>query len=162
MKRVLFAVTLLCALSAYGREAKLTRYPSYHQGRVAFSFMGDVWTCDDNGSNVQRLTANAARDIYPRFSPDGKWIAFSSDRNGNLDVYIIRQGRRSETAHLPFGRRTPVLGWSPDSQRRAVRQPARARISWASCTPSRSTAGWSAAQGRTWASRVPIRRTVKS
>jgi tricorn protease len=110
-------MTLLCAMSAYGREAKLTRYPSYHQGRVAFSFMGDVWTCDDNGGNVQRLTANAARDIYPRFSPDGKWIAFSSDRNGNLDVYII-PAKGGEAKQLTFhSADDTVLGWSPDSQR---------------------------------------------
>src|ERR1700724_3348714 len=83
-------VFLACATSiGFAREAKLVRYPSYHQGRVAFTYLGDVWTADDNGANVQRITANPARDVYPRFSPDGKWIAFSSDRNGNLDIYIV-------------------------------------------------------------------------
>jgi tricorn protease len=116
MKRVLFVLSLLFALCAYGREAKLTRYPSYHNGRVAFSFMGDVWTCDDNGGNLQRLTANAARDIYPRFSPDGKWIAFSSDRNGNLDVYII-PAKGGEAKQLTFhSADDTVLGWTPDSR----------------------------------------------
>src|SRR5258708_9913390 len=121
MKRVLFVLSLLFAgllltLSAYGREAKLTRYPSYHNGRVAFSFMGDVWSCDDNGGNLQRLTANAARDIYPRFSPDGKWIAFSSDRNGNLDVYII-PAKGGEAKQLTFhSADDTVLGWTPDSR----------------------------------------------
>jgi len=72
--------------AAFAREARLVRYPSYANGRIAFTYLGDIWTADENGQNVQRLTVNKARDAYPKFSPDGKWIAFSSDRNGNLDV----------------------------------------------------------------------------
>src|SRR5438128_419862 len=83
----LFIFTL--ASLALAREAKLVRYPSYNNGRIAFTYLGDIWTADENGQNAQRLTVNKARDAYPKFSPDGKWIAFSSDRNGNLDVFII-------------------------------------------------------------------------
>src|SRR6266699_4968720 len=93
MRRLYPAVNFLfvCTLTsfAFGREAKLVRYPSYHNGRVAFTYLGDIWTADENGQNIQRLTVNKARDAYPRFSPDGKWIAFSRARNGNLDVFII-------------------------------------------------------------------------
>jgi len=89
----LFLSALLIILAgsslAFGREAKLVRYPHYHNGRIVFSYLGDIWTADENGRNVQRLTVNRARDVYARFSPDGKWIAFSSERNGNLDVFII-------------------------------------------------------------------------
>jgi len=60
----------------FGREARLVRYPHYNAGRVVFSYLGDIWSADENGQNVQRLTVNKARDVYPRFSPDGKWIAF--------------------------------------------------------------------------------------
>src|SRR5207253_11447144 len=66
----------------FAREAKLVRYPSYSNGRVAFTYLGDIWTADENGQNVQRMTVNKARDVYPRFSTDGKWIALSSERNG--------------------------------------------------------------------------------
>src|SRR5262249_39768502 len=38
---------------------------------------GDIWTADENGQNIKRITVHRARDVYPRFSPDGKWIAFS-------------------------------------------------------------------------------------
>src|SRR3982750_3074837 len=75
--------------AAVAREARLVRYPSYANGRIAFTYLGDIWTADENGQNVQRLTVNKARDAYPKFSPDGKWIAFSSDRNGNLDVFLM-------------------------------------------------------------------------
>jgi len=54
----------------FAREAKLVRYPSYSNGRIAFTYLGDIWTADENGQNVQRLTVNKARDAYPRFSPD--------------------------------------------------------------------------------------------
>ena len=78
----------------FAREAKLVRYPSYSNGRIAFTYLADIWTADENGQNIQRLTVNKARDAYPRFSPDGKWIAFSSDRNGNLDVLPDARRRR--------------------------------------------------------------------
>jgi len=76
MKRTLtlFAITLflLTSISALGREARLVRYPDYHNGRVVFTYLGDIWAADENGQNIQRLTVNRARDVYARFSPDGK------------------------------------------------------------------------------------------
>jgi hypothetical protein len=113
MSKAPLVLGLIFALFSFGREAKLTRYPSYYQGRVAFSYMGDIWTADDNGQNIQRLTVHSARDIYPRFSPDGKWIAFSSDRNGNLDVFII-PAKGGEAKQLTYHSADDnVLGWTP-------------------------------------------------
>ncbi len=101
---------------AFAREAKLVRYPHYHQGRVVFSYLGDIWTGGEDGRNVQRITANAARDTYPRFSPDGKWIAFSSDRSGNLDVYIIPSEGGAAKRLTFHSADDAVLGWTPDSR----------------------------------------------
>src|SRR4051812_1642707 len=77
---IALALCLGLAGMAEAREAKLLRQPTYHDGKVAFSYLGDIWTAREDGSNVVRLTANKARDLSPRFSPDGKTIAFSSDR----------------------------------------------------------------------------------
>lgn len=100
----------------WAREAKLVRYPHYHQGRVVFTYLGDLWTADENGQNVKRLTVHRARDVYPRFSPDGKWIAFSSERFGNLDVFII-PSQGGEAKQLTFhSSDDTVQGWSPDSR----------------------------------------------
>jgi tricorn protease len=119
MKNIfLSALVLILGASslAFGREARLVRYPHYHNGRIVFSYLGDVWTADENGQNVQRLTVNRARDVYARFSPDGKWIAFSSDRNGNLDVFIIPSEGGAAKQLTVHSADDTVLGWRPDSR----------------------------------------------
>jgi len=119
MRKVfLLVITLVLGVSqlALGREARLVRYPHYNAGRVVFSYLGDIWTAHENGQNVQRLTVNKARDVYPRFSPDGKWIAFSSERNGNLDVFIIPAAGGTAKQLTSHSADDSVLGWSPDSR----------------------------------------------
>ena len=114
---VLSIFLLLCAIApAFGREAKLVRYPHYWNGRVTFSYLGDIWVANEDGRNVQRLTVNRARDVYPRFSPDGKWIAFSSDRNGNLDVFIIPSTGGTVKQLTSHSADDTVLNWTPDGR----------------------------------------------
>lgn len=57
--------------------------------RIAFTYKGDIWTVPVTGGEAKRLTSNAAYDTAPVWSPDGKSIAFASDRHGNLDVFIM-------------------------------------------------------------------------
>lgn len=120
MRKVYPLVTLLFVFVfgslAFGREARLVRYPSYSNGRIAFTYLGDIWTADETGQNIQRLTVNKARDAYPRFSPDGRWIAFSSDRNGNLDVFIIPAGGGTARQLTFHSADDTVLGWAPDGR----------------------------------------------
>jgi tricorn protease len=112
----LFAFLAISLMPVFAREARLVRYPHYHAGRVAFTYLGDIWTADENGGNIKRLTVHKARDVFPRFSPDGKWIAFSSDRQGNLDVYIMPVDG-GQARQLTFhSADDTVLGWSPDSR----------------------------------------------
>ena len=58
-ERLCFAITA----AAGAREAKLVRSPHYHDGKVAFSYLGDIWTASEDGTDVVRLTANKARDL---------------------------------------------------------------------------------------------------
>jgi tricorn protease len=116
----LYALAFLLVLAAphatAAREAKLVRYPHYHQGRVAFTYLADIWTADENGQNARRITVHRARDVYPRFSPDGRWIAFSSERSGNLDVFIIpTEGGTARQLTFNSADDT-VQGWTPDSR----------------------------------------------
>jgi len=110
------AMLLTFAAPRAANEAKLVRYPHYHAGRIAFTYLGDVWTADENGQNVKRITVNRARDVYPRFSPDGQWIAFSSDREGNLDVYVVPAAGGTPKQLTHHSSDDTVLAWSPDSK----------------------------------------------
>jgi tricorn protease len=118
-KNLLLALAMLfvaAPAAVFAKEARLVRYPHYHQGRVAFSYLGDVWTANEDGSSVQRLTVHKARDVYPRFSPDGRWIAFSSDRAGNLDVYLIPVGGGAVKQLTSHSADDTVLNWTPDGR----------------------------------------------
>ena len=110
------AVSLSVAMPASAREAKLVRYPHYHDGKVVFCYLGDLWTARDDGKEIVRLTANKARDVFPRFSPDGKWVAFSSDREGNLDVFLIPAAGGEVKRLTTHSADDVVLNWTPDGK----------------------------------------------
>jgi len=95
---------------------KLARYPDYHAGKIAFSYMGDIWTANEDGSSPSRLTVNTAIEIYPRFSPDGRSIAFSSNRFGNNDVFVIPTAGGTPRQLTFFSGADDVVGWSRDGQ----------------------------------------------
>ncbi|MEP6844442.1 MAG: PDZ domain-containing protein [Panacibacter sp.] len=86
---ILFVCT---GISASAQETLLLRSPSVSNDKIAFAYGGDIWTADRDGSHPQRLTVNQAVEFNPMLSPDGKWIAFSGDYDGNDDVYIIPSG----------------------------------------------------------------------
>jgi len=73
IRRLLFTALMLLACTAIAAAGpiKLARHPDYHAGRIAFSYLGDIWTANEDGSGVLRVTDNGAREVYPRFSPDG-------------------------------------------------------------------------------------------
>jgi tricorn protease len=118
MSRIALLIGLVISLPSLARaEAHLLRYPTIANGKIAFSYMGSIWIADDDGSNVRRLTVNQARDVFPRFSPDGSQIAFSSNRAGNYDVYVMSAlgGRpRQLTFHSADDM---VVGWTPDGRK---------------------------------------------
>src|SRR5262249_39789499 len=116
MKKFVFSLLMFVTTWAVA-ESKLLRHPSYHNGKVAFSYLGDIWVANEDGSNPQRLTVHKARDVYPRFSPDGKWIAFSSNRYGNYDVFVI-PAEGGPAKQLTFHSANDlVVGWSADSKK---------------------------------------------
>jgi tricorn protease len=57
--------------------------------RIVFVYESDLWLADRSGGTAHRITAMAGEETVPRFSPDGKWLAFASTQNGNADVYIM-------------------------------------------------------------------------
>lgn len=94
----------------------LARHPDYHAGTIVFSYLGDIWLAREDGSNVRQLTNNVARETFPRFSPDGQSIAFSSNRHGNNDVFVVAAGG-GIPARLTFhSGNDEVVGWTRDSK----------------------------------------------
>ncbi|HEY2588131.1 MAG TPA: S41 family peptidase [Tepidisphaeraceae bacterium] len=118
MSRIALLIGLVISLPALAHaDTQLLRHPTIANGKVAFSYLGSIWIADEDGSNVRRLTVNQARDVFPRFSPDGSQIAFSSNRAGNYDVYVIPAagGRpRQLTFHSADDM---AVGWTPDGKR---------------------------------------------
>ena len=111
----LFWVALANPSSA--AEIKMARHPDYHEGKITFSYLGDIWVAKEDGSNPRRVTVHKAFDSYPRFSPDGKWIAFSSNRYGDNDVFVI-PAEGGPARRLTFHSASDtVVGWSRDSKR---------------------------------------------
>ncbi|MBE7560491.1 PD40 domain-containing protein [bacterium] len=79
---------------AWGRAPQFIRHPSLSPdgAEIAFVYEGDVWKAPRRGGRATRLTSHAAYDVQPRFSPDGKWIAFASNRTGLYDTYVMPAG----------------------------------------------------------------------
>jgi tricorn protease len=86
------AFLLFLAMPAGPLQADPIRFmrdPHVAGDNLVFSYQGDIWLTAHDGSNPRRLTTHPAREVAPRFSPDGRWIAFSSDRMGNYDVFVV-------------------------------------------------------------------------
>ena len=102
---------------ASAEPIKFARYPHAANGRLVFSYHGDIWIANADGSQPARLTAHIGRDAFPRFSPDGTLVAFTSNRMGNDDVFVVPVGG-GEPRQLTFNTiNDTVLYWSPDGRR---------------------------------------------
>ena len=126
--RLLFAaiVAALLTATAYS-QTKLLRFPDIHGDRVAFTYGGDIWTAPASGGTATRLTAHPGIEVFAKFSPDGKWIAFTGQYDGDEQVYVIPASGgvpRQLTFYPAKGPFTPrwgwdhqVFGWSKDGKR---------------------------------------------
>ena len=79
----------LCTTAIHSQGTRLLRQPSITDTHVTFTYGGDIWIADLDGSNTERITSTSAVEGNPHFSPDGRWIAFNSNRSGNQAVYIV-------------------------------------------------------------------------
>ena len=87
---VLLALSLSsAATAAQESETRLLRFPDIHGDRVVFCYGGDLWRAPAAGGTATRLTAHPGREVFPRFSPDGEWIAFTGQYDGDEQVYVM-------------------------------------------------------------------------
>ena len=92
------------------------RFADISKDRVVFAYAGDLWISPREGGAARRLTSNVGDELYPKFSPDGKWVAFTGEYDGNPDVYVI-SAEGGEPKRLTFHPSNDiVLGWTPDGK----------------------------------------------
>ncbi|MFN0008382.1 MAG: S41 family peptidase [Planctomycetota bacterium] len=120
------ASVLILALPS-SAQTKLLRFPDIRGDRVAFCYAGDLWTAPSGGGTATRLTAHEGLELFPKFSPDGQWIAFTGQYDGDEQVYVIPAtgGVPRQLTWYPargplpprWGYDNQVYGWTKDSQR---------------------------------------------
>lgn len=67
----------------------LLRSPALSRTQIVFSYAGDLWSVPRQGGEAKRLTAGPGVETDPVFSPDGAWIAFTGEYDGNVDVFVM-------------------------------------------------------------------------
>jgi len=126
-------LTILLGLLLFGfllqaREARLLRFPHSVGDKLVFSYAGDLYIVSTEGGTARRLTSHVGYEMFPRISPDGKYIAFTGQYDGNTEVFVIpaeggEPRRLTYTATLGrddlgdrMGPNNIVIGWTPDSK----------------------------------------------
>jgi len=150
-RTILIAFTLagmLLATAATAAETRLLRFPDVHGDRVVFSYGGDLWSAPLAGGTAWRLTAHPGLELFAKFSPDGRWIAFTGQYGGDEQVYVMPASGGEPrqltwypaTGPLPprWGYDNQVYGWTPQGDAVVFRSQ---RDAWGSSTARLFTVG---------------------
>lgn len=93
------------------------QFPDLHERSVVFAAEGDLWTVADTGGTARRLTTHAGFEYFPRYSPDGKSIAFTGEYGGNRDLYVI-PAEGGEPRRLTWHPDPDeMIDWTPDGKK---------------------------------------------
>jgi len=129
IRKLLYALSvtaiLLIAVSA-SAQTKLLRFPDVNGDKVVFTYGGDLWTASTSGGTATRLTAHPGVEVFAKFSPDGRWIAFTGQYDGDEQVYVISSsgGEPKQLTFYPargpltprWGYDNQVYGWTNDGK----------------------------------------------
>jgi len=125
-KGILLAVLFFSVISVFilsesvagevpDKPIRLMRRPDINQGRIVFSYQNDLWVVPEEGGHARRLTVHMGVEDYPKFSPDGEWIAYAGDYNERKEsIFVISSDGgtpRQITYHSTGG--YPIT-WTPD------------------------------------------------
>ncbi|HYK49533.1 MAG TPA: PDZ domain-containing protein [Terriglobales bacterium] len=133
LKKLLFVWIVLVFLAGVGlaqetQEGRLMRFPDIYKDKIVFMYGGDLWLSSSSGGEAHRITSDPGRELFPKFSPDGKLIAFTGQYDGNFNVYVM-PAQGGQPRQLTFyqgaaaqlsdrmGIHNEVLTWTPDSKR---------------------------------------------
>ncbi len=127
-KILVICLAFLAFKSVNAQEARLLRFPAIYGDQVVFTYAGDLYTVKLSGGTARKLTSHVGFEMFPRFSPDGKTVAFTGQYDGNTEVFTIpSQGgvpkRLTHTATLGrddvsdrMGPNNIVVAWTPDGK----------------------------------------------
>lgn len=131
-KKILLNLLILIAvpsLAFAAEEARLLRFPSTNGSEIVFSYAGDLYKVSATGGEAKRLTSHVGYEMFPRFAPDGKTIAFTGQYDGNTEVFTI-PSTGGEPLRITYtatnsrddlgdrmGPNNIVMGWSSDGSR---------------------------------------------
>ena len=122
---ILFSV---CMIVSAQNESRLLRFPAIFNDQIVFSYSGNLYSVQANGGLARKLTDNNGFEMFARFSPDGRQIAFTAQYDGNTEVYLMpSEGgvpkRLTYTATLGrddisdrMGPNNIVMTWTPDGK----------------------------------------------
>jgi tricorn protease len=94
---------LLPVFSASAAEARLLRFPAIHGDQIVFGYAGDLFSVASGGGVARRLTSHEGYEMFPHISPDGRWIAFTGQYDGNTEAYLMPSegGEPKRLTHTP-------------------------------------------------------------
>src|SRR4051794_1329594 len=126
MKKLALLLAIALTTTAQENLTRLLRQPDIHGNQVVFVYGGDLWLASTSGGEARRLTSDEGIELFPKFSPDGKWIAFSGEYSGTRQVFVISVdggAPRQLTFYNDIGPLPPrggidnrVVDWTPDGK----------------------------------------------
>lgn len=120
MKRdYILTFSLLIAFVALSNAqgTRLLRQPTVHTENIAFAYGGDIWLATESNPTAVRITSTPAVEKDPYFSPNGKFIAFTSNRSGSDAVYVVSVNGGDAKRLTWHPSQSRVRGWTPDGNR---------------------------------------------
>jgi tricorn protease len=131
MRLTLLAAALLASTPILASETLLLRFPDISKEHVSFVYAGDIYVAARQGGVARKLTSHEGMELFPKFSPDGQWIAFSAEYSGTRQVWVVPtvggEPRQltyyNDVGAMPIrgGYDNRVLDWSADGKHILVR-----------------------------------------
>lgn len=109
-----FAGAALAGTTLSAQGTRLLRQPTASATDIAFTYGADIWIAGKTGGVARRITSTPAVESDPKLSPDGKWIAFTSNRSGTPAVYVVSAAGGEPTRLTWYPAAALARGWSPD------------------------------------------------
>ncbi|HEY9225232.1 MAG TPA: PDZ domain-containing protein, partial [Gemmatimonadaceae bacterium] len=112
----LSSLALLAVPVIVSAQTRMLRTPTVSKTQIAFAYANNIWTVDRSGGSARRITSFQGTTENPKFSPDGRLLAFSAQYAGNVDVYVVpaEGGEPKRLTWHPGG--DVVQGWTPDGK----------------------------------------------